>query len=380
MSKSTPPNKETFNTIKNLLLPHLENTTERSAFVRNALYGCRVVNQIDWSGSGATFTANLIHKLLDFGECEEGRPAIVLLLEELKAETGFEKHNQIDVLIEIYAPEIFKPIEAKQTIVEARQELPSSLPRSRSIDLTLSPFAWIDIPAGKVKIEGKGGSYLQTDTVFDVPAFQIAKYPITNDQYEEFQKAGGYYEEPWWTGAGLLLRRKEDWREPRFWQNEKLNSDHPVVGVSWYEAVAFCLWLSNKTGEKIMLPTEQQWQRAAQGDDGRVYPWGKLWNGTCCNNAVGIKGDGKTTSVRKYEGKGDSPYGVVDMAGNVWEWCLTNYDDGIIDITKHSEFCILRGGSWSGSDLTVFRGSNRHNGRSYYREGRDIGFRIARSI
>lgn len=379
MSKSTPPNKETFNTIKNLLLPHLENTTERSAFVRNALYGCRVVNQIDWSGSGATFTANLIHKLLDFGECEEGRPAIVLLLEELKAETGFEKHNQIDVLIEIYAPEIFKPIEAKQTIVEARQELPSSLPRSRSIDLTLSPFAWIDIPAGKVKIEGKGGSYLQTDTVFDVPAFQIAKYPITNDQYEEFQKAGGYYEEPWWTGAGLLLRRKEDWREPRFWQNEKLNSDHPVVGASWYEAVAFCLWLSNKTGEKIMLPTEQQWQRAAQGDDERIYPWGNEWKRTQCNNNVDSKGSKQTRPVHHYEATGASPYSVVDLSGNVWEWCLTDYDDGVMDINKYSELCVLRGGSCNGTNPSDFRVAHRHNGIPNWRGSLDIGFRIART-
>ena len=65
------------------------------------------------------------------------------------------------------------------------------------------------------------------------------------------------------------------WSEPRFWNDSQWNgAQHPVVGVSWYEAVAFCLWLSDVTGERIMLPTEDQWQYAAQGDDGRTYPWG----------------------------------------------------------------------------------------------------------
>jgi len=185
--------------------------------------------------------------------------------------------------------------------------------RLTSLDLMPKPFAWIDIP-------NKG--------------YSIAKYPVTNAQFAEFIKAGGYEIEKWWTEEGWQKRLEgwhyqdktwqasgTSWTQPRYWDDKKLNGAmQPVVGVSWFEAVAFCLWLSDATGENIMLPTEDQWQYAAQGDDGRTYPWGNEWNRDLCNNNVDKKGIGKTTPVTQYEGKGDSPFGVVDMSGNVWEW------------------------------------------------------------
>ena len=124
-------------------------------------------------------------------------------------------------------------------------------------DILPAPFAWIEIP-------GKN--------------YALAKYPLTNAQYAPFIKAGGYKNKQWWTEAGWQTCQKEKWIEPRYWQDKDFNgADQPVVGVSWYEAVAYCLWLSEQTGQKIMLPTEEQWQYAAQGDDGREYPWGNEW-------------------------------------------------------------------------------------------------------
>jgi hypothetical protein len=216
---------------------------------------------------------------------------------------------------------------------------------SRVYDLLPPPFAWIEIPAGKVTVEKFGEA--------NVPAFSIAKYPLTNAQYEKFIEAGGYRYERWWTAAGWRAREKGDWTEPRSWQENKWNgAEQPVVGVSWYESLAFCRWLSAASGEEIMLPTEQQWQRAAQGDDGRIYPWGNEWDGDLCNNSVKPHDSNQTTPVRQYEGKGDSPFGVVDMAGNVWEWCLTAYQSGSTS-PDGTDRRVLRGGSFDDTTINL---------------------------
>lgn len=204
-----------------------------------------------------------------------------------------------------------------------------------------APFAWIEI-------SGKG--------------YSIAKYPITNAQYGKFVEAGGYNQRQWWTDAGWKAKLQglafdfskgegvathNPWTEPRYWNDSKWNSaEQPVVGVTWYEAVAFCLWLSDVTGEKIMLPTEDQWQYACQGDDGRTYPWGNEWDCTRCNNSVKPCQSDMTTPVRQYEGKNDSPFGVLDMAGNVWEWCLTDYENKTNDINSSANGRVVRGGGW----------------------------------
>jgi formylglycine-generating enzyme required for sulfatase activity len=208
------------------------------------------------------------------------------------------------------------------------------------------PFEWIDIPAGQVTL--KPGGYLDEETTFDVEPFRIAKYPITNAQYALFIEAGGYENPDYWTDAGWKVRQKKNWTKPRFWQDSEFNgSEQPVNGVSWYEAYAFTRWLGEITGEHITLPTEQQWQRAAQGDDNRVYPWGDEWANSRAN--AGGNYD-STTPVTKYEGKGDSPFGVVDMSGNVWEWCLTQWESGSDD-SSGSSSRVLRAGAFGGNRL-----------------------------
>lgn len=239
--------------------------------------------------------------------------------------------------------------------------------RFSDIDLLPAPFAWIDIP-------GKG--------------YSIAKYPITNAQYAEFIEAGGYRESKWWTQAGWKAREEgwhydggwkpsgKAWTEPRYWNVAKWNgAEHPVVGVSWYESVAFCQWLSAETDEKIMLPTETRWQYASQGEDGRDYPWGPKWDANRCNNNADKKGIGKTTSVRQYEGKGDSPFGVVDMVGNVWEWCLTDYDAKTNEINSATTLRVLRGGSWDFKTPGNFRCDSQF-GDNPGSWGVNFGFRV----
>jgi formylglycine-generating enzyme required for sulfatase activity len=241
-----------------------------------------------------------------------------------------------------------------------------------SANLMPAPFAWIAIPSGKVTLE-EGGHIPKGGQTFNVPAFQITKYPITNGQFAKFIEAGGYQEMRWWTKFGWGQRETQKWTEPAFWKIGTVNGEmQPVVGVSWFEAVAFCLWLSDVTSEKIMLPTEQQWQRAAQGDDGRIYPWGNEWNWKLCN--TGYTGASLPTPVKHYEGLGDSPYGVVDMAGNVWEWCSSCYEYDTCSIEGDSDR-ILRGSSCQSGNAQINVRGNRYSGV------RDIfGFRLARSL
>ncbi len=231
--------------------------------------------------------------------------------------------------------------------------------KPNSTSLMPAPFAWMDIP-------GKG--------------YSIAKYPITNAQFAKFIEADGYSQKKWWTEAGWSQREKDKWTQPRYWTDAKWNgAEQPVVAVSWYEAVAFCLWLSDTTEEKIMLPTEDQWQYAAQGDDGRAYPWGNDWDCKRCNNSVKPCDSNATTPVRQYEGNGDSPFGVVDMAGNVWEWCLTDYEDKTNDVNSPANRRVLRGGSWLNVNNGFFRCGIRGRGDPIlWNNG--IGFRVSRFI
>lgn len=253
------------------------------------------------------------------------------------------------------------------------------------------PFEWRAIPAGKVSLDP--GGYLEEHTTFDVLSFAIAKYPITNAQFAKFVEMGGYKQRKWWTDEGWETLRQgwewsdkigawqptgEAWNEPRYWKDTKWNGpEYPVVGVSWYEAVAFCYWLSDVFEENIMLPSEQQWQRAAQGDDERTYPWGNEWDCQCCNNSVKPCESRQTTPVRYFEGKGDSFFNVTDMAGNVWEWCLTASETGSQSLGG-TDIRALRGGSWQYYYIHSFRCSFR-SGYFPYLRFFHWGFRISRS-
>ncbi len=160
--------------------------------------------------------------------------------------------------------------------------------------------------------------------------FQIDIYPVTNRQFEAFIQDKGYQSEDYWSNEGKEWKQKNHITQPGYWDKDKWNQpEHPVVGVSYYEAEAYAKWAGKE------LPTEEQWERAARGTDGRTYPWGDEFDKEKCNT-TDESGIGKTTRVTLYP-NGISPDGCYDMAGNVWEWTTSS----------KGKLLMLRGGSWS---------------------------------
>ncbi len=150
---------------------------------------------------------------------------------------------------------------------------------------------------------GESPSYEQPEHEVDLPAFYLCKTPVTNAQYAEFVKVTKKHkpEKVGWFGL----------KPP----SKKL--DHPVVGICWDDAVTYCEWLQEKSGRPYRLPTEAEWEKAARGTDGRLYPWGNEWDENRCHfNARG------TTAVDAHP-DGESPYGCSDMIGNASEWTNT---------------------------------------------------------
>ncbi|MCU0485842.1 MAG: bifunctional serine/threonine-protein kinase/formylglycine-generating enzyme family protein [Anaerolineales bacterium] len=176
-----------------------------------------------------------------------------------------------------------------------------------------------------------------------LPEYLIGKYPVTVAQYAAFVKATGHKSQ-----AHSDVQKK---------------GNHPVTMVSWDDALAFCQWASKQTVRNVRLPSEAEWEKAARGTDGRIWPWGDQEPDEMrCNFGMNVK---DTTPVGKYSPLGDSPYGCVDMSGNVWEWTSSLYklypynpQDGRED-TKVSETRVLRGGSFyyaRGDARCAFRG------------------------
>lgn len=221
----------------------------------------------------------------------------------------------------------------------------------------LPDIAWCDVPAGPFTM----GNTEETDALAwddEAPrheeplpaAYRISRYLISNAQYDAFVRDGGYTER-WrecWTDAGWEWRSDKGWSGPYRYGGAFELPNHPVVGVSWYEAYAFCRWLSAKTGLAVSLPTEAQWEKAARGVDGRRYPWGPDLTPDHANWAE--TGIGATSAVGIFP-RGVSPYGAWDMSGNAWEWCLTkwrrNYNTQADDRPEGAAPRVVRGGSFA---------------------------------
>jgi hypothetical protein len=186
---------------------------------------------------------------------------------------------------------------------------------------------WCEIPEGEVEIEGQ--------RCRKVPPFRIAAYPVTYAQYKAFLEAeDGYRSERWWDD---LLQYDPD-------PTLRPYASYPATNVSWYDATAFCRWLSSRVGFEARLPDEWEWQWAAQSARRDfVYPWGEDWQEGVAN--TGEAGIGRTTAVGMYPG-GCSAQGVYDLAGNVREWCRNKYDEqGITQPSGHVSHAV-RGGYW----------------------------------
>lgn len=189
---------------------------------------------------------------------------------------------------------------------------------------------------------------LPQHTVY-LDAYWIDQYEVTNRQFAQFIEAGGYRQWEFWTQEGWEWKTREGRTQPPYWDSPPWNSPElPVVGIVWFEAVAYCRWVGAR------LPTDAEWEKAASWDDrvGKkyIYPWGDEWDPSRANTKE--SGRQGTTAPGEYCPQGASPVGACDMAGNVWEWCSSLHrpypydaEDGREDLEVHGTR-VLRSGSW----------------------------------
>jgi len=217
----------------------------------------------------------------------------------------------------------------------------------------------------------------QQEVVF--PDFHVGRYPVTVGEYWLFVQQESYQNQQHWTEAGWAWREARDVLLPQFWYEEKWTGDdcQPVVGVTWYEAYAYCRWLSEATGRDYRLPTEAEWEKAARGKNGQQYPWGDEFDALRCNARRSALG--QTTPVGRYSPKGDSPYRCGEMAGNASQWTLSKFwsypytdDDGRNDAEGDAER-VIRGGSWFKPALRS-RAAARGVNDPFFTDN-DLGFR-----
>lgn len=230
----------------------------------------------------------------------------------------------------------------------------------------LPDIDWVKIPGGSVTLEDDAG-------IFSVEAFHLARYPVTNAQFQVFiDDPEGYSNPRWWKALDQDpgVSTAPQWSEP----------NHPRETVSWYEAMAYCAWLSERLGKDIRLPAEWQWQQAAcSGRPDYAYPWGKKYQAGFANINETYQNAGphylaRTTAVGLYP-QGHSAQGVSDLCGNVWEWCLNGYK-GPTNTQPSGYFRrVVRGSSWvDGRGLA--RASYRYDNAFPDLRDNDIGFRV----
>jgi formylglycine-generating enzyme required for sulfatase activity len=268
-----------------------------------------------------------------------------------------------------------------------------------------------------------------------LPDYWISRYPLTNAQFRHFVEGDGYQNMEYWTPEGWawrqgaepdftpveklgdrdFLKRYKDWiaarqdrSRPHWWDEPRWGSaNRPVVGVTWYEALAYCAWLEPRLRAappglgidphlqealehgKLRLPSEAEWEKAGRGRDGRQWPWGNRWRENAGN--VNESKLSETSPVGMFPG-GASPYGLLDMAGNVWEWTSSRWG---MDLGKpeygypyqqrdgrealdgaHAR--VVRGGSWATNHWYARCASRLRYFPAFFDD--DVGFRMVLSL
>jgi sulfatase modifying factor 1 len=236
------------------------------------------------------------------------------------------------------------------------------------------------IPPGKFTMGSNDYDDEKPPHIVYLDGYWMGKYEVTVKQYLQFVKDKKSHFPEWLEkGSKYSIETGNDDYYKKFVSDE----NYPAVGISWDDAGAYCDWLSNKMGLNFSLPTEAQWEKAARGIDGRKYPWGnKEPDGNLANFDRKVL---KVTPVGSYPG-GSSLYGILDMAGNVWEWCYDWYDERYYDNMPginptgptSGSLCVVRGGSWGNQAINVrcaVRGGGRPSNRGY-----DAGFRLCMEV
>ena len=246
------------------------------------------------------------------------------------------------------------------------------------------PNSEIEIPGGEFYMGSDAAEALDNERsrhLCYLEAYSIDRYPVTCGQYQTFMTSGGYQNPNWWSADGWKWLQGEAVDRPLYWSNNPAFNNHPVCGVSWYEAEAYCNFIGKR------LPSEAEWEKAASWDTinqtYRIYPWGDSPpNGSLCNHSNNIA---NTSPVDSFP-KGASAAGCCDMLGNVWEWTASTFDAypgfesypyrGYSEVYFDGEHRVLKGGSWA-----TFPQALRSSFRNWYYPGvRQIiaGFRCAK--
>jgi len=209
-----------------------------------------------------------------------------------------------------------------------------------------------------------------------LPVYYIAAHPVTVAQYSRFMDETMHRPpcEPDGTGAAVA----------RFYEVRASKADHPVVCVGWIDTLDYCRWSG------LRLPSELEWEKAARGPSGLVYPWGDEWDAGNCRNKANMKSTGIQTTCSVWEyASGVGPYGTYHHSGNVWEWCsdwferdaYKRYAKGDMAPPAQNDhgYLVIRGGSWGEAGPREFRGAYREFKNRDCLYG-TIGFRCARGL
>ena len=353
-------------------------TEELDLLLRSAL--AEQANVPYWSGSAPAVVGKIENELFAELECGDERRAGAAV-ERLVGLSSPELAHRLAQIVEKdfdkqsltcydYQGRLQKVLRSALNLRTLRQRCAIAvlrklrLPEADKILKDWTPPGMILVPTGLFQMGG-------TDRSDDGPvhevwldAFWIDRYPVTNAQYAAFMESGAAKQRELWTESGWNQHQgqtkpeRQSYEDAKFdWDQRLRMSDHPVVSVSWYQALACARWMGKR------LLSEAQWEKAAGwvasrqsiGDGKKLrYPWGDEFDRNKCNTS--LSGIGGTTPVGQYSPAGDSPYGCADMAGNVWEWCCNlkipypyRCSDGREELEGTGDR-VARGGSWNDVD------------------------------
>jgi formylglycine-generating enzyme required for sulfatase activity len=257
---------------------------------------------------------------------------------------------------------------------------------------------YVYVPAGAFRMGdnfGDGDARERPVHVVDLDAFYIARHEMTNGEWRKFRDDAGYDNTEFWPGGRVAPKDQVPyWNDARNHGGGTPGSDdYPLLGVNWDSAVAYCNWLSAKTGKKYRLPTEAEWEKAARGTDQRRYPWGNNIDRSFANYA-GAQSFDTGRLVGFYDGSvrgsepthsNASPYGAFDMAGNVMEWCSDWYSRDYYAVSPRKNpkgpaegaYRVMRGGMFFMEQFEL-RSYARSAAWPSFQAHRMVGFRAVR--
>jgi formylglycine-generating enzyme required for sulfatase activity len=206
------------------------------------------------------------------------------------------------------------------------------------------------VPAGIFRMGSRFHAREDPPRVMQTSEFQMAHTPVTVDQYSIFMESKAFKQERWWSEEGLQWMKgdsdgwgRKDRSQPDGWEAQLRKPSRPVTGVSAYEAEAYCAWLGNLKNKSIRLPTEVEWEYAARGNDGRPFPWGEYFHENFANIASNEVMELTDAGVDVHD---LSPFGMMEMCGNVQEWTSSSYTTIKGEIVPPGPLRVARGGSF----------------------------------